>query len=81
MTPKDRAVFLRHFYSRSVHVVTDKQGRLVLPEDACARVGLKGEIMLVGAHDKFELWNKDAWNAMKEAEVATFDRVAELAGL
>ena len=81
VTPKDRAVFLRHFYSRSAQVVADKQGRLVLPEAACEKLGLKGEIMLVGAHRTFEFWNKEKWAATQQTEEATFDRVAELAGL
>lgn len=81
ITPKDRQVFLRHFYSRSRHVVIDKQGRLVVPEELCQQLKLRGEIVLIGAHDTIEIWNSEAWNATKQAEAATFDRVAELVGL
>jgi MraZ protein len=81
ITPKDRAVFLRQFYSRSRHVVADKQGRLLVPEDFCEPLGLRGEIYLVGAHTSFELWNRNAWEATKSEEAGTFDRVADLIGL
>jgi MraZ protein len=81
ITPKDRAVFLRQFYSRSKQVVADKQGRLVVPEEFCEQLQLRGEIFLVGAHDTFELWSKEAWAATKQMEAATFDRVADLIGL
>ncbi len=79
--PRDRAVFLRQFYSRARQVVADKQGRLVLPDDFCKQASLSGEIMLIGAHQNIELWNKDAWEATKQTEAATFDRIAEMIGL
>ena len=81
ITPKDRAVFLRQFYSRSRQVIADKQGRLVVPEEFCQQLNLRGEIYLVGAHDTFELWSRDAWQATKQVEASTFDRVADLIGL
>ncbi len=81
VTTKDRTVFLRHFYSRAIHVIADKQGRLVLPEPARKQLGLAEEAVLVGAFDTFELWNKARWEATQQSESTTFDRVAELAGL
>src|SRR3954470_595581 len=35
LTPKDRAVFKRRFYSGAVQVFTDKQGRMLVPEEFC----------------------------------------------
>jgi MraZ protein len=81
ITPKDRAVFLRHFYSRSQQVVVDKQGRMLVPEDLGRAIGLQGEAVLVGAHETFELWNPEIWAQTKQGEQATFDRVADLVGL
>jgi MraZ protein len=81
ITAKDRAVFMRQFYSRSRQAIADKQGRLVVPEELCQQLNLRGEIYLVGAHDTFELWSREAWQATKQVEAATFDRVADLIGL
>jgi DNA-binding transcriptional regulator/RsmH inhibitor MraZ len=81
IAPRDRAVFLRHFYSRSVQVITDKQGRLTLPEEVGKKLGLDGEAVLVGAHQNFEIWNTKAWAATQQAESTVFDRVADLVGL
>jgi MraZ protein len=78
---RDRAVFLRQFYSRARQVIADKQGRLVIPEEFCSLINLKGEIVLVGVHQTIELWNKAAWEATKQAEDPTFDRIAEMMGL
>jgi MraZ protein len=81
IAPKDRAVFLRHFYSRSVQLVSDKQGRLTIPEDFTAKLGLAGDAVLVGSHETFELWNSKAWTETQQSENATFERVADLVGL
>jgi MraZ protein len=81
IAPKDRSVFLRHFYSRSQQVVLDKQGRLVVPEEMGRQLRLAGEAVLVGTHETFELWNPVAWAQTQQSETATFERVADLLGL
>ncbi|MEI6715699.1 MAG: hypothetical protein WCO60_18255 [Verrucomicrobiota bacterium] len=78
ITPKDRAIFLRHFYSRSQQVVVDKQGRMLVPEELGKALRLDGEAVLVGALETFELWNPVAWAETKQSESTTFDRVADL---
>ncbi len=55
-TPQDVQRFIRQFYSRAQHLTTDKQGRIVLPEEHCRQLGLKGEVVLVGSHSRFEVW-------------------------
>lgn len=78
---RERAVFLRHFYSRSIQMVADKQGRLTIPEEISRKVGLNGEAVLVGAHQTFELWSTDAWALTQQSEKSVFERVADLVGL
>jgi len=81
LTQADISKFERMFYARSRHITSDKQGRLLLPADYCATVGIKKEVVLVGTRASFEIYNPDAWEKTQEAEAATFDRLAELAGL
>ena len=69
---RDRRVFLRHLHARAQHASADKQGRLVLPEDICKELALKGEVTLVGGSGRFEIWNTAS---------ATYQRVADLIGL
>src|SRR3977135_848619 len=47
VSARDRRVFLRQLHSRAQHAGADRQGRLVLPEELCQKVGLKGEGGLV----------------------------------
>src|SRR2546429_7847723 len=43
----DRRIFLRHLHSRAQHGAADRQGRLVLPEGLCRKIGVEGEGALV----------------------------------
>jgi MraZ protein len=79
--PRDRRVFLRQLHSRAQHGASDKQGRLVLPEEICRQVGLKGEVALVGGRGRFEIWNSQKWKRAHEDETPTYQHVANVIGL
>ncbi|HEX8311191.1 MAG TPA: hypothetical protein VF614_07745 [Chthoniobacteraceae bacterium] len=81
MTPKEHRVFMRQFYSRSQHVVADKQGRILVPDEYCRRFKLEGEIVLVGVRETFELWNAEAWQKTQTNEEPTYDRWADQLGI
>ncbi len=78
---RDRRIFLRHLHSRAQHGLSDRQGRLVLPEDVCQKVGLKGEVALVGGRGRFEIWNLARWKKAHEQETSTYEHVADAIGL
>jgi MraZ protein len=77
----DRRVFLRQLHSRAEHATADRQGRFVLPEDLCRKVGLKGEVALVGGRGRFEIWNLQRWKSAHEEETPTYQHVAREIGL
>jgi len=81
LSARDRRVFSRHLHSRAEHGTSDRQGRLVLPEDMCRTLGLKGEVALVGGHGRFEIWNLQKWKRAHEEETATYQHVASVIGL
>ena len=78
---RDRRVFLRHLHSRAQHAGADRQGRLVLPEELCRKVGLKGEVVLVGNRGRFEIWNLEKRKRAHEEETPTYQHVADVIGL
>ena len=47
VSARDRRIFFRQLHARAEHGVSDRQGRLVLPEDLCKKLNLKGEVALV----------------------------------
>ena len=79
--PRERRIALRHLHARAQHGSADKQGRLVLPEELCRQLGLKGEVALVGGRGRFEIWNAQKWKQAAEAEAATYQHVADTIGL
>ncbi len=81
VSARDRRVFLRQLHSRSQHGAPDRQGRLVLPEELCKKVGLKGEVALVGGRGRFEIWNLQRWKRAHEEETPTYQHVANVIGL
>jgi MraZ protein len=79
--PRDRRIFLRQLHSRAQHAAVDRQGRLVLPDELCKKIGLKGEVALVGGRGRFEIWNLSRWRKAHEEETATYQHVANVIGL
>jgi MraZ protein len=81
VSARDRRVFLRHLHSRAQHGASDRQGRLVLPEELCKKLDLKGEVALVGGRGRFEIWNLPRWKRAHEEETSTYQHVANVIGL
>ncbi|MFL6583115.1 MAG: division/cell wall cluster transcriptional repressor MraZ [Chthoniobacterales bacterium] len=81
IAPRERRVFLRQLHSRAQHGAADKHGRLVLPEEMCGQLGLKGEVALVGGRGRFEIWNSQKWKRANEEETPTYQHVANVIGL
>ncbi len=78
---RERRVFSRQLHARAQHGSSDKQGRLVLPEDLCRQLSLKGEVALVGGEGRFEIWNLQKWKRSQDEEKSTYQRVADVIGL
>ena len=81
VSARDRRVFFRQLHARAQHGAADRQGRLVLTEDLCKKIGLKGEVALVGGRGRFEIWNLQRWKRAHEEETPTYQHVANLIGL
>jgi MraZ protein len=81
VSARDRRVFFRQLHARAEHGVTDRQGRLVLPEDLCKELNLKGEVALVGGRGRFEIWNLTRWKQAATEETSTYQHVAGVIGL
>ena len=81
VSARDRRVFFRQLHARAQHGAADRQGRLVLPEELCKRVALKGEVALVGGRGRFEIWNLPRWKRAHDEETPTYQHVANVVGL
>jgi MraZ protein len=63
-----KVVLKRIIGSESVQVPLDKAGRICLSEEMVKAAGLKGEAMLVGLLDRFEIWNPHTYEKVKAAD-------------
>jgi MraZ protein len=61
--PKARPYVLR-VTANAVEVVPDKQGRIMVPQRMQKEVGIDGPALIVGAMDRIELWNPEAFEAV-----------------
>lgn len=48
-------------FAKAEEVDLDKQRRFVLPDYLMKYAGIKDELMVIGAGDHFEIWDKDEW--------------------
>jgi MraZ protein len=70
--------FKRFFYGQAHDVSVDKQGRLLLPDVCCKRLKLRGEALISGAHDRFEIWNPADWEKFREGSGKSTIYAAEM---
>ncbi len=60
--------------SSAVKKILDSQGRLLLPQNLLKLVEIEKELVVVGAGDRIELWNKSRWSE----ETESFDDLEDL---
>ena len=72
---RDKREIIRAFVSQANPVELDKQGRILIPPALREHAGLKKDVVLAGAIDKIEVWDKDNWEA--ETSVSDIDDISE----
>lgn len=65
----------RYFMAGAVPSETDKQGRVMIPQNLRNHADLKKEVVLIGVSNRIEVWDKEKWE-----ENSTFDDMELLAG-
>ncbi|HEY1583898.1 MAG TPA: hypothetical protein VGF73_12450 [Chthoniobacterales bacterium] len=81
VSARDLRIYLRQLHSQAQHGAADKQGRLLLPDELCKQLELKGEVALVGGRGRFEIWNLPRRKRAHADEHPTYQAVANLVGL
>lgn len=73
--PESR-MYVLSVMSSAVEVAPDGQGRILIPSRLQEVAQLTGEVLLVGAIDKVELWNPSLFGEAVAADASSFDRFA-----
>ena len=63
VTGKDRRGFLRQFLSGAQQEQPDKQRRVTIPSMLREWAALDRELTVIGAGNRAEIWDTEAWNA------------------
>lgn len=48
-------------FPKAQECVLDGQGRFILPQEFIENLNFKEEVLIIGAGDHFEIWNKSDW--------------------
>ncbi len=81
LSPAEKRMAIRKFYSEAHSATTDKQGRILLTEKHCERAGLTTEAVFIGARSRFEIWSKERYAAADASGSEAYQRVADAIGL
>lgn len=65
----------RFFFSGAAEVETDKQGRILLPQQLREHAGLTKDVTFIGTSSRAEIWDSARWNEVN-AEL-TEESIAE----
>jgi MraZ protein len=65
--------FLRLYYSQAECVQVDKQSRIRIPERLVKMAELKHNVVLIGVHDRVEIWDKERWDSFLSQNGSQFD--------
>jgi MraZ protein len=71
-SPEDRNR-ARYWLANIAEQAPDRQGRVAIPRHLLDYAGLDGAVLLVGALDRIELWNPEAWTARISPYEASMD--------
>ncbi len=65
--PRQRRLVERRFFGQGFECELDAQGRIVVPAKFRQYAGLNGEATIIGARDRFEIWNPETWEGYLSA--------------
>lgn len=65
---RDTRSIVRKFVSQANRVEVDKQGRILIPTVLRDYAELDKDVVLAGAIDKIEVWDKSKWDAETDAD-------------
>ena len=69
--------YLRIFLSGASSETPDNQRRVTIPQSLRSYAGLGRDLTVIGAGDRVEIWDTEAWNAYYDEQESAFSETAE----
>lgn len=76
LTNQNARHFSRFFLAGAVSCDTDKQGRILVPQNLREFAKLEKEVVLVGVSSRVEIWSKENWETYINEESLDMDNIA-----
>lgn len=77
VTQQNARYFVRMLTSQATTVSIDKQGRIALPKPLLDIAKIETDVLIIGALDRFELWNPTVYEQYVNGFGKTYEEVAE----
>ncbi|BDZ50430.1 transcriptional regulator MraZ [Frondihabitans sucicola] len=77
VTSKQARDYLRLFLSGASDEIPDKQHRVTIPANLREYAGLGRDLTVIGAGNRAEIWDTEAWNAYYAEQEASFSDTTE----
>jgi MraZ protein len=73
----DTRAMSRALFSGAYEMVSDANGRILIPENHCAHAFLERDVVFIGVADRVELWDLGRWKAYTAKMLPEVERIAE----
>ena len=67
--PMSQSKAMRTLFANTVKCEPDSQGRIVIPQKLRKYAGLEKDVVILGVHDRAEIWSTQTWWAQEEEEM------------
>lgn len=64
--PMSKSKNLRPLFANAVKCEPDSQGRVVIPQVLRSYAGLSKEVVIIGVHNRAEIWDAEKWRMTQE---------------
>ena len=71
----------RFFFSAAETVELDKQGRVLVPPVLRQFAGLENDIVVIGAGERMEIWNKESWDNYNNSDLMQDNTISAMIDL
>lgn len=76
-TKRDSRAFSRLFFSGAMEVETDRQGRVLIPQNLREYAGIEKDVMFIGVSNRVEVWSEEAWRNYFGQANENYEELAE----
>lgn len=64
--PMTQSRAMRPLFAKAAKCEPDSQGRVLIPQFLRAYAGLNKDVVIIGVHNRAEIWDADTWHAQEE---------------